>query len=152
MPLMDTAAQNASLDNDYGATKGPNAPASFRLRLWVGDPTNGGEELAASGGYAPAGGVTNDGANFPPAADGSKTAAPQSFGTSTGEWGLYKVVNGVTELVPDVATHYSLEDEATGTAWDTGQLGDEISVEAAGTEVTVQPVIFYNGGLTDGSL
>jgi hypothetical protein len=139
MPLMDTAAQNASLDNDYGATKGPNAPASLSLELWAGDPTNGGVQMDAVGGYAPPT-VTNDGTNFPPAADGAKTCAAISFGTSTGEW----LAGGN----PDVATHFLLRDTATGTAWDTGQLGDEISVEAAGTEVTVQPVIFYNGGLS----
>lgn len=139
MPIGDVAAQNASLANDYGATKGPNAAASFSLELWAGDPGNGGVQMDAAGGYAPVT-VTNDGTNFPAPDGGQIVAAVQTFATPTGEW----TAGGN----PDVATHWLLRDTATGAAWDYGALGDEISVEAAGTAVTVQPVIFYNGGIS----
>ena len=138
MALLDAAAQNASLDNDYGGSKGPHAPNAFTLELWAGDPANGGVQMDNAGGYAPVT-VTNNGTNFPPADADAKTCAAQTFPSSTGEW----TAGGN----PDVATHWLLRDTATGAAWDYAELVDEISVEAAGTEVTVQPVIFYNGGL-----
>lgn len=137
MALLDTAAQNASLDNDYGATKGPNSPASLQLALFRGDPSDGGVELDAAGGYARVT-VTNDGTNFPAAADGQKTCAAQNFPTSTAQW----TVAGV----PDVADYFAFIDASTGTRWDSGQLSDPVSVGAAGIAVSVVPVIFYNGG------
>src|SRR5690349_21683106 len=110
--IRDTAAQNKSLDNDYGATKGANAPASHALALFAGDPNLDGTELTATGGYARAT-VANNGTNWPAAADGVKVAAAQAFPTSTGPWS-------------DVATHWALFDGTT--CWDTGVLDEEIDV------------------------
>ena len=137
MALLDVAAQNASLDNDYGANKGPNSPAALELALFNGDPANGGVEMDAAGGYA-AVSMSNDGTNFPTAADGQKICATQNFAPSTDQW--------TAAGLPDVATYWALRDPASGALWDTGQLAAEISVEASGTNVSVQPIIFYNGG------
>lgn len=140
---MDTAAQNASLDNDYGDDHGPNSPASFALALYVGDPRADGEELAdatevdAEGGgtevvpngYAPAA-VAH--ADFLPAAGGVKsTAAPVQFADALAEW-------------PDTVTHWQLRDATTGAAWDSGALADPfLDVTEAGPGPTVTVSIFY---------
>lgn len=141
MGLLDVAAQNASLDNDYGATKGPNSPASLELALFNGDPTLGGVEMDAVGGYA-AVSMTNDGTNFPAAADGQKVCAEQTFATPTGEW--------TAAGVADTATHWCLRDSSTGTVWDYDVLTEEVNVEIdddtgaiVGGPVKVQPIIYY---------
>jgi hypothetical protein len=128
--IRDTAAQNKSLDNDYGATKGANAPASHVLALFAGDPNLTGVELTSAGGYARVT-VTNNGTNWPAASDGLKVAAAQSFPASTAAWS-------------DVATHWALFDAADGTTcWDTGTLDEEIDVSAAGVTASVTPKVFY---------
>lgn len=131
MTLLDPAAQSASLDNDYGATKGPNAPATLEVALFTGDPLLGGTELAATGGYARVV-VPNDGTTWPNAASaGSKTSAQVSFGTSTDAWS-------------DVAAWFVLFDHADGvTRWDDGELADEINVTAAGTTVAALITVYY---------
>lgn len=77
MPL-DLAAQVASIKNDYGATRGPNGPATFQVALFTDDPTVGGVEMPnltatvdeaglpidVANGYARAG-ISNNGATFP---------------------------------------------------------------------------------------
>lgn len=137
MALVSIAAQNASLDNDYGAAKGPNAAASHEVALYQGDPVNGGVELDAAGGYArPT--VTNDGTSWAAAAGGAKTSAVVGFADATAEW----TVAGV----PAVATHFLLVDATTGDFWDSGLLGDEVSVEAAGPGPSVQLTIYYESG------
>jgi hypothetical protein len=132
MTLLDPAAQSASLDNDYGATKGPNAPASLEVALFTDDPLLGGVELAATGGYARVV-VPNDGTTWPAAASGgSKTSAQVSFGTSTDAWS-------------DVAAWFVLFDHADGvTRWDAQELTDEIVVTAAGTPASVQMTVYYD--------
>lgn len=130
MTLLDPAAQSASLDNDYGATKGPNAPASLQVALFTDDPLLGGVELAAVGGYARAV-VPNDGTTWPAAASaGSKSSAVISFGTSTDAWS-------------DTASWFVLFDAATGTRWDDGELADEVAVLTSGTEVTTSLTVYY---------
>lgn len=145
---MDTAAQNKSLDNDYGTTHGPNSPTSFLLALYVGDPENGGVELAnqtevdvvdASGvvtgtqllpnGYAPAA-VAH--ADFAAATAGVKaTTAPVQFADATQEW-------------PDTVTHWQLVDAGDGTRWDAGLLAEDgLTVTGAGPGPTVAVSIFY---------
>lgn len=137
MALVSIAAQNASLDNDYGATAGPNAAAAHEVALYQGDPLNGGVELDAAGGYArPT--ITNDGTTWAAAAGGSKSSAVVTFADSTDEW----TVGGS----PAVATHFLLIDATTGDFWDSGLLGDEISVEAAGPGPSVQLTIYYESG------
>jgi hypothetical protein len=137
MALVSIAAQNASLDNDYGATAGPNAAAAHEVALYAGDPLTGGVELDAAGGYArPT--VTNDGASWAAADGGAKTSTVVAFADSTDEW----TVAGD----PAVATHFLLVDASTGDFWDSGLLGDEVSVEAAGPGPRVQLTIYYESG------
>lgn len=130
MTLLDPAAQSASLDNDYGANKGPNAAAAHELALFTGDPVLGGTELTSDGGYVRVV-VTNNGTNWPGASGGSTTSAVQSLPTSTGAWS-------------DTATWFVLLDHADSvTRWDSGPLADEISVDAAGTVVTTSLTVYY---------
>jgi len=131
MTLISTAAQNKSLANDYGASKGPNAASAHKVRLYVGDPAAGGSELASTGGYTPPV-LSNDGTGWPstPSA-GAITSAPVTFATSTAAWA-------------SVPTHFLLEDNTTGDAWDSGPLANEIVVDQAGTVVTATLTVFYN--------
>lgn len=134
MTLLSTAAQNASLDNDYGATAGSNAPAAHQVALFSGDPLLGGTELDSTGGYARVV-ITNDGTTWPGASGGSTTSAAVSFGTSSAAWS-------------DTATHFVLYDDADGTtAWDAGLLDEEIAVDAASTVVETTLTVFYSGGI-----
>lgn len=149
MPIRDTAAQAASLSNDYGATHGPHSPGTFELALFLGDPNSDGVEVPSStvlvdedsgaestvpNGYAPAR-VTNDGGSFPaPDPDtGVLTTPPVSFPVSTAEY-------------PDTVTHWLLRDPATGAGWDTGQLPQEeqLVIESAGVTPRVALALFYN--------
>ena len=130
--IRDTAAQNKSLDNDYGATKGANAPASHTFHLFAGDPRipeadGGGVELTT--GYTPPT-ITNNGASWPAAANGAKTGAV--------------VALTFTADLADGATHWALKG-SDGYWWDTGELDSEISAAASGTSKNVVPVIFYEG-------
>lgn len=130
MTLLSPAAQSASLDNDYGANKGPNAAAAHELALFNGDPRLGGTELTSDGGYARVV-ITNNGTNWPGASGGSTTSAQQTFAASTDAWS-------------DTATFFVLYDHADGTtAWDSGELADEISVETSGTEVATSVTVYY---------
>ena len=63
MPIRDQSAQERSLDNDYGATRGPNAPASFQVAFFSDD----GDTEITGGGYARA---TLDNDDWNAAADG----------------------------------------------------------------------------------
>lgn len=141
MGPLDTAAQAASLDNDYGANHGAGSPTTFNLELWAGDPGNGGVQMDSVGGYAPAP-MANNGTNFPATdtSTGTKTCAVQTFATPTAAW----TAGGVAAD----ADYWLLRDPATGHAWDYAAIeaGSEISVSAAGGAApTVQPVIFYGG-------
>jgi hypothetical protein len=131
MTLLSTAAQNASLDNDYGASAGVNAPGAHQVALFNGDPLLGGAELTSTGGYARVT-VTNNGTNWPAASAGAKTSAAVTFAASTAAWS-------------DTATHFVLYDDADGTtAWDSGVLDTELSVDAAGTVVETSLTVFYS--------
>lgn len=122
MPIRDDAAANASLDNDYGSTKGPNAPAAHELTLFNGDPSAGGSEVTD----APRVTVANDGTNWPTAASNrQKVGIAHTFG-GTATYALE-------------GTHWALIDAADGTTmWDTGELA-EIVTEPTDT---VTPVVF----------
>jgi hypothetical protein len=134
MALLDEAAQNASLDNDYGASRGPNAPAAHQVALFDGDPLLGGLELTSAGGYARVT-VTNNGTNWPAAASGAKTSAAVTFPTSSGAWS-------------STATHWVLYDDADGTtAWDSAPLDDEIDINEAGDTASTTLTVYYDGGL-----
>lgn len=143
MPLKSLTAQAASLDNDYGSTRGPNAPASLIFRIFVGDPMGDGVEMPATtdidgvptaNGYAPVT-VPNDDATWLPAdvTDGSKATNPLTFPTSLAPY-------------PEIGTHMQVEDAATGAVWDCVALAatDRVVVAAAG--VAPRPIftVFYN--------
>jgi hypothetical protein len=147
MGLLSIAAQNATLDHDYGASKAADAPAAFELALFNGDPTLGGVELDAAGGYARVT-MASDGTNFPPAENGQKVCAEVTFPTPTDEW--------TAAGVADTATHWVLFDAATGDAWDYDELTAEVNVERdedtgelIAVTVTVQPIIFYGDEQTE---
>lgn len=132
MPIRDVAAQNASLDNDYGATHGSNSPSSHLLALFAGDPTIAGVELASTGGYARVT-VAND-ATWAASVSGLKTTvAPVAFAAATAAWS-------------DTATHWALLD-SVGVMWDCARLSAPITVTAAGPVPTVSPEIFFESWL-----
>lgn len=131
MTLYSVAAQNASLDNDYGATKGPNAAAAHEVALFTNDPDLGGVELDAIGGYARVV-WTNNGTNWPAASGGQKTSAPLAFPDATDAWS-------------DTAKWYVLYDAADSTTqWDGAPLSDEISITAAEAGPIAELTIYYN--------
>lgn len=153
MPIRDVAAQVASLRNDYGATHGPHAPASFEVALYLGDPNvsdlgggvevpattvlvdeDSGDETEVANGYARAT-IANDGTGFPePDADtGVLTTALVSFPPSLAEY-------------PDTVTHWLLLDADTGVAWDSGELprDEQITVEGPGVVPGLLLALFYS--------
>lgn len=132
MTLLSTDAQDASLDMSYGASKGALAAATHELALFNGDPRTTGTELTSAGGYDRVT-VTNNGTNWPGASGGSTVSAPQVLPTSSGAWS-------------DTATHFVLYDAADGTtAWDSGELTEEISIDASGVVVSVVCTVYYGG-------
>ena len=134
MPIRDVAAMNRSLDNDYGTTRGPNAPASHNLRLYAGDPITDGVE-ASGGGYAAQNIAPAD---WLPAADGEKSlAAVVEFPVPTGSWG------------PTI-THWALTGVGDGgLMWDTGILADPLDVTGPGERgPLVRVTVFYDDAVT----
>lgn len=77
MAVVSVEAQNASLDNDYGTTRGPNAADSHECLLLDED----GIELVGNGYTRP----TVLPADWPNADGGEKTVVLE-FGTPTGVW------------------------------------------------------------------
>lgn len=128
MPIRDQAAMNRSLDNDYGSTRGPNAPAAFEVALFDGDPTQGGVELAGSG-YAR--GALNNATGWLAAVDGLKaTVAPVAFPASTAAW--------------NTARYWALFDTVTATWWEYARLVEPLEVTTAAPGPTVALAIFYD--------
>lgn len=151
---MDVAAQNASLDNDYGTTHGPNAADSFELALFIGDPLADGTEVESitevdtfdgegaptgtelvENGYARAAVAHGD---FAPAVDGEKsTPDPVPFPDALAEW-------------PGPATHWQLYDADTGAAWDSGEFAEDgLDVTGPGAGPLVRLSIYYADAVTD---
>ena len=125
MPLASVPAQNASLDNDYGTTRGPNAPDAHELALFNGDPLNGGTELTGSG-YARADVLPAD---WIAADDGAKSATV-TFDDPTAEW--------------LTATHWLLIDAADSTTfWESAGFDEALEVTAAGDGPQVTVTVFY---------
>lgn len=144
------AAQCASLANDYGATHGPNSPASFEVALFIVDDDNGGlievptttevedEDTGVvstvANGYARAP-APNDGTIFPapdPATGVLTTPPIPGFPASTAEY-------------PGDVVAWALYDAATQAEWDWNYLakGQEITVTDAG--IVPMPVLsIYN--------
>lgn len=142
MPIKDTAAMNASLDNDYGATKGPNSPSSHQLALFVGDPQiaeedDGGIEISSvnNPGYARAT-VPND-ATWAPAEDGfKKTVDSIEMAAPTAAW-------------LDEPTHWALI--ASGeVVWDTGPFLEPMQITGSSVDpILVNPVVFYSDSIIE---
>jgi hypothetical protein len=129
MPLRDTAAMNASLDNDYGTGHGTGSPSSgYEVALFIGDPLSAGVE-ASGGGYAR---VTLAHSAFAAASAGYKTPTnPVQFPATTAAW--------ASEV-----THWALFSHADGTTmWDCGPLTYPLDVTAASTTGPVLTFAIY---------
>ena len=126
MPLASVTAQNASLDNDYGVTRGPNAPDAHELALFTGDPMLGGVEISG-GGYVRA--------PVPPAAWGTAVGGAKSatvtFADTTSDW--------LTNV-----THWLLLDAADSTTrWDSASFAEAGQITDMGDGPVVTVTIFY---------
>lgn len=142
MPIRDVAAMNKSLDNDYGTTRGPNAPSSHKLALFDGDPMiaeidGGGVEITNvnNPGYAR---VTVNPADWLAAANGMKSlAAPKQLPATTGQW-------------LDSPSHWALLDGSDNvTMWDCGPLSEPLEVTGAGSGPLVTFSVFYDDAITE---
>lgn len=148
MPIRDQGAMERSLDNDYGPTRGPNAPDNLTVHMFNGDPTtpegyeisdhsevddgDGGIESVPNG-YAPVP-MSND--NWLPSSGGIKLSDPNPlFGPPFEEW--------------DTVTHWAIKDPATGLWWDSAPLSTELDVTGPGGSVELQLAIFYDDNLDD---
>lgn len=126
MPIRDVAAMNASLDNDYGTTRGPASPSSHSLALFFGDPMTDGVEVSG-GGYAR---VTVLASKWLPASSGYKsTNGGVQFPTVTAAWA-------------DSPTHWALLDGST--MWDCAKLLEPLDITSAGPGPQVVVTIFYD--------
>lgn len=130
MPIRDQAAQERSLDNDYGPTRGPNAPDAHEVALFMGDPDLGGLEVAG-GGYARA---ALDSDDWLLAADGAKVSPTVTFPDTTDEW-------------PGTVTHAALYDPVEGLWWDSVPLEEPLDVTGPGDSPQVVLSIFYDTNL-----
>lgn len=134
MPLRDVTAMNASLDNDYGLTRGPHSPSSHSLALFVGDPMTPDSVEANSSddpGYARA---TVTAAAWLDAVDGFKSTVPIVFPNTTDAW-------------LDEPTHWALFDGDT--MWDCAPLVEPLAVTAAGGGPRVTVTIFYDDAVLE---
>jgi hypothetical protein len=131
VPLVSIAAQNASLDGDYGTTRGPHAADSHELALYDDDPVLGGVELADSDcpGYARVPVAPED---WAAAVGGAKgTTLPVQFQDATGDWARQ-------------ARFWALIDAADHvTIWDSAELNISVNV-LTGSGPAVQPTVFYS--------
>lgn len=121
---MDVTAANASIDNDYGVTRGPNAADVHVVALVDED----GAELDAvtSPGYERAFVFPED---WPPAAGGQKSVLV-TFPSPTGEW------------IP--VAGWRLLDADTGAEWDAGDLFDLLEVTTESTDgAQLSVTVFY---------
>lgn len=136
MPMRDEAARNASLDNDYGTTRGPNAPsAGHDLALFDGDPMTTGVEVAG-GGYAR---TRVPHSKWLPATGGMKrTDGPVVFPAVTGEW-------------DGVVTHLGLFWAGTEVLADTVPLAEPVAVLDPGPGPEVNVSIYYNDDAAGGT-
>jgi hypothetical protein len=148
VPIRDQAAQERSLDNDYGPDRGPSAPDDLLVHLFMGDPEGDGVEVpdesevddGAGGtvlvpnGYAPAA-MSND--DWAPAAGGIKSTDPDP------------VFPAPLEEYPGTVTHWALEDPVTGLWWDSAPLSQPLDVTGPGSPIAVRLAVFYDNNLDD---
>lgn len=126
MPVLDDAAANASLANDYGPNRGPNAASSHQVELWDGDPTLGDSAQLSGNGYNSVQVLPADWS----APTGRQIEVTVNFPAPTGPW------------VP--ATHWVLRG-SDGHGWDYGTLTQQLYVtDASSTGPTVTVTVFYN--------
>ena len=138
MPIRDQAAMERSLDNDYGSTRGPNAPDSFEVMLLdsfgveiddVSLDEDGITEIP--NGYARA---THDNDDWLPAAEGVKVSGTVTFPAPTAEW--------------ETAVYRALIDPLTNQRWDYAPLADPLDVSGAGSGTpTLVMTVFYDDNL-----
>lgn len=148
MPIRDQGAMERSLDNDYGPTRGPNAPDMLRIHLFSGDPTGDGIEVpdtsevddgvggttTVPNGYAPAL-MSND--DWDPSTGGIKYSSPDPvFPAPTEEWNV-------------TVTHWAAEDPDTGLWWDSAPLTAPLDITGPGTPIAVKLAVFYDDNLDD---
>ena len=143
MPIKDEAAMNASLDNDYGSSKGPNSPTTHQFALFVGDPQI---DLVNGGGYEV------NSANCPGYA--RVTVANNGTVWAPADGGLKETIDGITLPPPtdewvDEPTHWSLI--ASGeVVWDTGPFTEPMQITGESVDgIVVRPVVFYSDAVTD---
>lgn len=133
MPIRDVAAMNSSLDNDYGATHGPNAPDEHELALFSGDPFDD-DSVELNGTDCPGyvrPSLDNDG-DWPAASDGEKVR-PVQFASASDEWSM-------------LATHWALI-AAGEVMWDCGELAEPLDVSGAGDGPLVVVTVFYDDSI-----
>lgn len=127
MPIGDTY-QNASLDGLVNSWT-----AGDRWALFNGVPVEAGGTGAelSGGGYTSPAFATTD---FAAASGQAKTvAAPIDFGTST-------------DAYTDVGTHWAILDATDALVyWDDLPEADVVEVNAAGTDVSISPTLFFGG-------
>lgn len=125
MPLLDVAAMNTSLDNDYDAL-------DVEVALFVGDPNNGGVEVTDVDcpGYVR---FDSPFADRSAAANGRKRICAATF-TADSAWALEP-------------THYQLFAGSVG--WDNGGLSEPLEVTGAGEPVVLVDV-FYDDSVPTG--
>lgn len=131
MPLYSVEAMNASLDGDYGTTRGPHAADAHEYALYDADPADGGEEVTEADcpGYER---LTVNPADWEAAVDGEKSTVLLQMADVTGAW--------------DIAPQwFILFDAADGTtAWDGGALEAPLNVTGAGAGPQVVATVYYD--------
>lgn len=127
MVMLSASARNASLLNDYGSTKGANAPTALRVCLFIGDPRLGVE--LTGGGYTPVV-VDND--------DTYWTSAPED-----GVMSPESVEFVFTDTPDGIATHWAFRDDATDDLWDTGQRAEQVIIPEGGASATLVCTVNY---------
>lgn len=131
MPLLSVDARNASLDGDYGTTRGPHAADSHELALVTVDPSIVADPLAnevTGGGYERPLVAPTD---WTAAVGGAKaTTLPVQFADATDTW------SGEAKwwVLVDADDHT--------TCWDSGALNVPLNV-VAGPGPAVQITVFY---------
>lgn len=98
--VLSDVYQNKWLDALLGSSRAASMPATVYAHLYTDDPTNGGTELAADGGYVRAT-LTNDSTTFPPASGGEKTSTviTWTFTGAASDEATWGVLSDGTDLI-----------------------------------------------------
>lgn len=125
MPLLDQAARNKSLDNDYGTARAAGAPSAFEVALFQGNPAQGGVEVSGSG-YARASLNSDDWG----AAAGGVKEVTVTFPSPTDAW--------------TTAYFWALYDPVGADWWDYAPFTSPLVITGAGSGPVVALAVFYN--------